>query len=928
LRLSKETTPTRIQFSGVLTIERTDMMRFFGITFLVVMLSITGVLAQQSGDITGTIVDEATGESLIGVNVLIETTSSGAATDLDGKFTIRRVPEGSHTIRISSVGYAAKTIQGVAVKAGAPLNLNISLTPEAYSMQEVVVQARAILSSENAVLAERKKAATIGDGISAEQIKRAPDATSGDALKRVTGISVVENKFVYVRGITDRYNSTLLDGASVTSTESGKKSFSFDLIPSNLLEYTSVIKSATPDLPGDFSGGLVQMNTLDFPNERVTRISFGSNYNTVTTSRPILTSQGGSKDWIGIDDGGRSFPGLTGSPQDLGQRAANNWAPASRKAPCGTSLSVAIGDRLLLSDDEGSGDQIGFIGALSYKDGYQREEKTINDLAMGRYNVGTVDKRSVLWGAIANFSYKFSGLHKLSFKSNFNQSADDRISRFTSEDQNTTLFNQYTFLNWTERSSFTGQLIGEHVLPALSGSTLHWHASVSSSARQDPDTKWATYYRDLYDPTQPFTAAVNQRSWERMNERSRSLSAEFSVPLGVARIKAGGLVENRFTNFNVRYFSVTPDYPGGIPDSLTHLPLESIYAQSNYGRGKFLVGETSKANDSYDGDQALYAGFAMMDLPFSVYGNEFRFVGGARLENWEQIVNVPRTLVAGGPVSKASLKNEDILPSANLTYLLHPNANLRLAYSQSVNRPQFREMASTGYYDFIAYELVGGNANLQRSFIHNYDARLEFFPAIGEVFAISFFRKNISGAIEENLIQSSVRTRSWFNSDNAVNSGWELEMRKTLGFVGDYFDNFSITGNYTRIMSRVDYIITEGNSSTTTFTKATRPLQGQSPYMMNLTFSYTEPQIGTSVNILYNKFGRRLDKVGFLTSDIYEEARDVIDVSVTQQVFSILELKLSARNLTAKDRVLTRDNLPYEQATMGTTWGLQCSVKM
>jgi outer membrane receptor protein involved in Fe transport len=399
---------------------------------------------------------------------------------------------------------------------------------------------------------------------------------------------------------------------------------------------------------------------------------------------------------------------------------------------------------------------------------------------------------------------------------------------------------------------------------------------------------------------------------------------DFSEPLGEAKIKWGALSEKATTNYYIRGWRVAPD---GYPDSLVHLPLRVVYSPQNYGPGKFTFSEFTHGTDSYEGDHTLYAGYLMVDIPFEVLANRFRFTGGARLENFEQNVNTKKVLDAI-PFEHNRLKNVDILPSMNLTYSVTETMNLRLAYSHSVNRPEFRERSESVYEDFIKNELVTGDPSLQRSYIHNYDVRFEIFPAIGELIALSYFEKHISGAIEQELFFSGTRTRKPFNSGSAKNSGWEIELRKSFSFVNDYLSGFFVTANYTRVISRVEFINTLGNSTNTYFEVATRPMQGQSPYMINVALTFTEPTLGTSVSISYNKAGRRLDTVGFLGSDIYEEPRDIVDIAVNQPIGFGVEAKLTIKNLNGKDKVLTRDGVPYEQLSTGTTYGFQLSVSL
>jgi TonB-dependent receptor len=887
---------------------------------LTIMMSVTA--SAQTGSVHGKVHDQESGEELIGANVVIVGTPLGASTDIDGKFVIKGIPVGTYAVRFAYIGYTPKVVSGVSIADGGDVKLDINLSSSTYDVDEVVITANRVMSTEASILADRQKAAVICDGISAEQVKKTPDATSGDALRRVTGISVVDNKFVFIRGITDRYNETMLDGAPVTSTEAGKKSFSFDLLPANLLEYTNVVKSATPDLPGDFTGGLVQLNTLDFPDEMFAKLSISGGYNSASTGRNLLRSQGSGTDWFARDDGSRAYPGDQRTGTELSQTLPNNWSPRTTSAPYNSSLSLAFGDRFDLGSDPAS-DQLGFIGALSYRNTYMTSDAVMDDYELGRYNVGTRNSYQVLWGGIANLSWKFGSNNKISVKQNYNRTAEDRVHRFISDDLNTSLTNQYTLISWSQRSIYTGQVLGNHRLPSLGGIDIQWRATYSRSDREDPDEKRVTYYRPIDDPTFPYDAATNQRSWATLNDRTVSGAVDLTVPFAMSRIKTGVYVEQRNSEYGIRYFNVQADF--GAPSNLTRLPLDQIYAPANFGPGKFLMLESSKPTDSYVGKATLGAGFLMADIPFQAFAQNFRFAGGVRLESWEQTVMVPRTLEPNGPVDTDRVTKNDLLPSLNLTYLINDITNLRLAYYHSVNRPEIRERARTGYYDFIAYELVAGNPALERSFIHNYDIRLEVFPDIGELIAVSIFDKEISGAIEEQLGQSATRTRTWFNSSAGHNRGGELEIRKTFGFLGEYMRNLMVTLNYSRIFSEIEYTSISGNSSSTVITTATRPMQGQSPTMMNLALFFTEPTWGTGLSISYNTIGRRLHTVGFLSDDIYEEPREVLDLGVTQPLLGSLQIKFAIRNLLDANRELTRGGHIYDRSVVGRSLSLEFS---
>jgi hypothetical protein len=874
----------------------------------------------QTGSLFGKIADQNSGEEIVGANVVVVGTAIGSTTDLDGKFLIKSIPAGTYNIRISYVGYSAKVITGAVLNAGEALKLDVTIASEAYSAEEVVVTAERMLSTEAAILSERKKAATIGDAVSMEQIKRTPDATSGDALKRVTGLSVVDNKFVFIRGVTDRYNGTMLNGVSVTTTDTDvdKKSFSFDMVPANLLENTIVTKTATPDLPGDFTGGLVQLNTLEFPNQQVIKLSLSTSYNTITNLRTIQKSQGGAGDWTGFDNGSRDYPPANLNGYELGKTLPNNWAQRSERAPLNGSLSLTIGDAMPIGDE-----QLGYIAALSYRNGFQRTESETDYFRTGSRileAIGARDQYSVLWGGLVDLNFKFSRLHKLSLKNSYNQTAEDKLSRIAGVDENEQTFRTQV-TEWDQRSLYVAKLSGEHRLPALADLDISWQGSYISSLATEPDRKTAVYSKNVnYPEDYAYAKALTDRSWSDLREFTRSGSIDLTLPVGEVKVKFGALAEGKRRHYDIKFF-VAELERGSRAFELMILPIDSIFMPQNFGPGKFVMSRLDNPRDKYSAEQTLYAGYLMLDIPFTVLDNRFRFVGGARLENSEQLVNTISPFVTNEPYV-ARLKKVDVLPSLNFTYIITDNINLRLAYSQSVNRPEFRELASFYFYDYSIYEGTYGNPLLQRALSKNYDVRFEVFPNVGELVALSYFNKNISGAIEQQLIISSNPERTWFNSPNGRNYGWEFEVRKSLDFLGGYFANFSITGNYTRIISAIEYPVYFG---ATEF--AVREMQGQSPYMINLSLLFREPTFGTTFNILYNEFGRRLDAVADVREqDVLEEARGVVDASVTQPVLSGLELKITIKDWGAKlKKYVTREGNPYRTTFQGTTYSLQAS---
>ncbi len=898
-------------------------------TLLALFLAGAGPVLAQNASVYGTVVDQESGEELVGANILLIGTTVGGTTALDGAFRIRNVPPGTYSVRFSFIGYTAKMVTGVTVKAGESLKLDIVLSTEAFKQDEVVVTAERVLATESALLAERKKSATIGDGISAEQIKKAPDATTGDALKRVTGLTIVDNKYVYVRGVTDRYNGTSLNGVSVTSTDTDvdRKSFAFDMIPSNLLENTVVVKTATPDMAGDFSGGFVQVNTLDFPSKRVIRLGLSSSYNNNTSTQGFRASQGGSRDWLGFDDGGRAFPAKAMGTQQLAQALPNTWASRNQRAPVNGSFNIAVGDRIPIGQDE-----CGFVGALSYSNTFTKT--TFREAPAYVYGGSPVFRfegdryeYSVLWAGLLDLNYKISNEHKISFRNSYNQSAEDKVS-LTNGVNLAGSNSRRQSAEWNQRSLYIGQIGGEHLLSGLGGLEAQWKLFASSSKAQTPDRKQVEY---TLGSSNDEALGENYRTWSKLNERSRGLSLDLTYPLGPAKIKVGASGELKDRSFGIRAFSTIP---GRDPRyfSLILLPVDQIFAPENFGQGKFSFIEASAFTGAYNGTQRVNAYYIMVDLPIDILGNHFRITGGARLENSEHNVLSPEALDDPTPVT-AQLQNTDILPSVNITYNVTETINLRLAHYQSVNRPEFRELANVLYLDFDRDQNVLGNPSLSRAYVHNYDVRLELFPDIGEVLAVSYFTKQFHNAIEERLIAAPDRyVRTWFNSPRGTNSGWEVEARKSLAFLGGLFQGFSVSGNYTSIISEVEYTDSKTDiGGRTVVTTATRPMQGQSPWTWNLALLYTMPDWGTAVSLFYNKFGRRLEAVGDVRDqDVYEEPRDIVDAAVTQRLFAGVEAKFAVKNMAGKERVLTSGDqrVPYAGWTQGTTYTFSLSINL
>jgi len=893
--------------------------------------------AQSPGQISGRVSDTKTGDALIGANVGLVEMATGAAADLEGNYTIRNVPPGTYTLRFTYISYATKIVNGVVVEAGKTTALDVILQEAAIQGKEVVVEASLITSTENAVLQQQRKAATIGDGVAAEQIKRSPDATSGDALRRVTGVAIVDNKFIYVRGTSERYSNALVNGAQLSSTEPDKKAYAFDTLPSNLLENTVISKSFTPDLPGNFSGGLVQINTVEFPEDFSIRLGVSGAYNSMATAASFQSYEGGKYDYWGVDDGSRALPAAVngkkvvssnyskGELQNIARSFRNIWSPKTSKAPLNSSYTVSIGDGTQLF-----GNSFGYIAAFSYRNSYDRVELERNDFnfdASPQYEFnGEQHRFSTLWGGLMNMSYKLGDFHKLSLKNLYNRSGDDEVVTFSGNNYDYGAEWQNTGLRFVSRATYSGQLMGEHAFPSVFGLKWDWRASYSVSEREEPDYRRVIYAREI-NSADPFVANISfvpnpssgGRFFANMNDDIRSLATDFSVPIATGKIKLGGMHQRSERDFTARNFAFKTTAQTN--STFLYSALEDLFVEEHLGDRGFVIDEITNKSDKYDANEKLSAGYLMFDLPFQIWQKNLRMIAGVRVESNEQKLN--SFDLQDRPVA-VKVKNTDVLPAMNLTYSFSDAANLRAAYSRTVSRPEFRELAPFAFYDFSTLSVIYGNPELRRALVTNYDLRFEVFPSVGEIFSASVFYKNFDDAIEEVIVPTTELTRSFGNAERAKNFGFELEARKSLDFVSKKLANFSATGNYTWVDSKVN--VAASNSA---IGKKNRRLQGQSPYMINFGMLYNNFNFGTSVSVLYNRFGERIAQVGSLyDADIVEQPRDLFDVTLTQNFATRYEIKISAKDIWGKEQVFVQDGRKVKGNLKGSTYSVGLSVKL
>lgn len=879
---------------------------------LLLFLTLTSgiIYAQSKGSISGRVIDASNNEILIGANIIVVGTTTGTSSDLDGYYSIKSLEPGTYSIKYSFISYQTVTVENVKVEAGKDTRLNIQLKPTSTEINEVVVTAEALKSTEGAILNIQKNSLNIVDGLSAELISKNNSSDGTDVLKRMTGVTISEGKYAFVRGVGDRYNNTMLNGANLPSTDPEKKSFSYDLFPASLIENVLTSKTFIPSKPADFTGGLVEINTIEFPSKFIFDISTSSSYNTRTTLKNIPTYSGGSRDFLGYDDGTRQLPSIipdkkldrTFSPSELQNFALsfkNNWQTSSLKAPVNGGFKLNIGNQLAIGNDV-----LGYIASLTYSSGYElRELEQASYTFEGpryQYN-NTISSFNVIWGALVNLSYKFDRDHKISLKNIYNQTSDDETTEYEGYHRYSDQYRKTTALRFISRSLQSSQLIGSHNFRFMNGLQVEWNVNYANSKRDEPDARRYIYSRSADDPTEPMRLLLDQslftRYFGKLDDDNYGTTWDFTLkPFenpNLPTLKFGYTFDAKDRNFNARIFGFR-NIPGGNfleEDKILQQSIDKIFAPQNINPTFIEITEITQPTDSYSADQKINAAYVMMDFqPF----DNIKVVTGVRYENSVQKLNSKSR--TGEPIVVNANYN-DIFPSVNITYQPSETINIRFASSRTVARPEFRELAPFTYFDFVTNELVMGNTELKRSLVSNYDLRFEIYPGPRELFSVSLFYKKFHDPIEQVLRSSSSfdPIRTYENGKEARNYGVEFELRKSLGFLNSNFENFSVVGNLSLIDSKIE-LEDKG------FQLSKRPLQGQADFILNLGLYYDSFESGFSASLVYNKVGQRISRVGFGgLGDVVELPRDQVDFNLSTKIYNGLSLKVAAKDLLAQD---------------------------
>ncbi len=874
------------------------------LSFLVTSL----VATAQNGKIEGKITDAKTGLPLTGVSISIKNSTKGTSSDLEGRYILNVTGLTGKITLVFSYGGSVKDVEDIEVSEAKVTTQDVSLEVKAKTGDAVIVRSSTNARKETAasLITFQKTTNTVASVISAEAIKRSPDRNTGEVLKRLPGASIQEGKFLVVRGLADRYNQAMLNGVLLTSTEPDRKTFSFDLIPSSMVDNIVVNKAFVPEYPGEWAGGLVQVNTKDIPSKNFFTIQLGTGFNTQTTGKDFYVDKVGKTSELGIDDGSRDLPAsyTTKSGFDIlpasektaiGKQLRNVWAVNSTSASPNTSLQLSGGFNGKLF-----GKKVGGIFGINYNktNRYLNLLNRLNNIDEN-YKVDVLynyndDKyqQDIAVGAIGSFAIQFNALNKVAFKSLVSVNSANSIVQRQGPNFDRDELIKGSELSYKQNTFYTIQALGEHGI--FKNTKLKWYGAFNILDGFVPDQRRITYSKSSTNAADPYRAVIanvlSQQSGSRVFQSlsdyiytaGGDVSYNFEMFGQKQTLKGGYMLQIKDRLYDAKLFA---NYLPTDNDALKQLTENQIFAPENFGNGtdnKFAFDAIKGNTFRYLANTILNAGFLQFDNQFT---NKLRVVWGLRVEHFDQLV---------GSVKKydprhTNTKVTDFLPGVNATYKLNDKTNIRLSGSQTVVRPELRELAFLNLYDFELNLSVQGDPTLKRTKITNFDLRYELYPRAGEVFTLGVFYKNFNTPTEQFLNNTTV---NFVNLTKATAFGAEVEIRKKLDFSRP-LKNFTFQSNISYIYSRAKDDVFQLD----------RPLQGQSPYVINMGILYDHQESGINATLLFNRIGERIYLIGDVgigatSPDVYEAPRSVVDFQVAKKVLKTKgELRLNISDI-------------------------------
>ena len=896
---------------------------------LIVLLFLISSFVTNSQIIKGKISDSLTGESLFGALASIGS-GRGSVSDFDGNFTIKADP-GRYNLEVKYTGYYSQTIE---LKVKDTVFLDLKLTPITKTFKDITITGVSTKGTVNELLKLQTNSAVVMDGTSSESIKKTPDAKASDVIKRISGASVLDGKFIVIRGLTDRYNFAQINGCSLPSSEPDKRAFSFDIFPSNMLDGIVVSKTALPELPGDFSGGVLNIKTIEPGDKNGQSFNFSSGVNSLSTFQPFLKSSNNSIDYLGFGSYDRRLPNGLPSTEEFSHLNKNekanlaklmnfNWTYNKITALPNMNIGMSLNRKWK---------DLRFVFAFNWSNTYnfnnskrsEFEEQSDGVVLKMELN-DKVYTHNVIGTSMFNLVWNINDKNTIKFKNMYSVNSEDRVNDRTGVremDNNPHQFEKSTNFWYTQNNLLTSQINGTH--QTSSSSELQWNFGFSDVRRDIPNLRRVVYRKNSLlegDTSVDYSAVIQSNGtiptacgnmfWSKSNEKIINLNYDWTKKGEGDFIKVDfkfGLWHGlRLRQFDSRNFGFSQYKPTGSSFNygLLNLGPNQIFSESNLGllsngQGGFKLDESTKVDDSYGASSFINAMFFQLDTKI---GKKIRAVGGLRLESWTQNLNY--TEFGSNLERKIDTTIVDPLPSINLIYSPIEKMKVRASYSRTLSRPEFREIAPFNFYNFILDNIISGNTNLKRALIDNWDLRWEFTPQTGQLISVSGFWKNFQNPIELiNRTGTSGSPELYYSNVSGVkNIGMEFELRIKLSSIikVGVFDNISLYSNLSIINSKVnlDNFIGSGG---------TRPLQGQSPFIINSALNWDFPGVDMSFNLSYNYVAQRIYIVGNVQEpSVWEGGRNVIDLQLSKKFRKNIELKLNVKDILAQNLIYFQD---------------------
>jgi hypothetical protein len=908
------------------------MMKFLksAITFLILFAPF--LLSAQNGTVRGQIIDGENGEPLFSANAVLKGTQIGATTDFDGNFELN-APAGIYTIEYSFIGMSSLLVTEVKVVAGEITVLDaVKLEPASSQLAEVVITSEAVRNSEASLVTVKRKSTNLVDGVSAAKLRKTGDSDAGDAAKRVTGVSVEGGKYVYVRGLGDRYTKTMLNGVDIPGLDPDKNSIQIDIFPTNLISNLTVLKSGLAELPADFTGGVVNIETKEFPSKKIFDVSVGVTYNpSMHFNDAYLDYDGGSTDFLGFDDGTRAIPNANGtgpiplfnpnSDVETFNKSFNKTLGAEQTTSfVDYSLGVSLGDQYRLEN----GNKLGYIFSANY----DNSRVLYDDIVFGEYQrsafsdqyemieastqTGVVAENTILLGGLAGLSYKtFSAKYKLTLMHLQNAVSKSAQLNIASRDGAAQVSDYDAFSNnleFNQRGLTNILLAGEHYLDGGDWE-VNWTLASTISSIKDPDIRRTAFSIDRGDSTfDPGEGGLPSRIWRFLNEYNQvskvDIIRKHQLFDGDAKLKFGASHVFKYRDYSI--FRYNLQQVGGQPivfsgDANQILLDENLYPNGQLAYNPELVAGKANPNE-YQSNINNFGLYISEELKPTM---RLKAVIGLRAELFQQRHTGRDQAGAQNPdAPDANVLNNDLVldgldlfPSANLIYALTDDQNLRVSYFRSIARPSFKELSFAQILDPISNRTFNGgllqyenwDGNLVATRINNFDIRWEKFLDGADIISFSAFFKSFDNPIELVRIPTALRDFQPRNVGSGTLIGGEFELRKSLVIFNEALKNISFSGNFTYTYSQIDmtdaeFVARKGTEKEGQNIEATRAMAGQAPYIINAGFSYDKSESGLSAGVFYNVKGRTLEIVGGnLAPDIYTEPFHSLNLTVNKR---------------------------------------------